>query len=221
MHDHQTLEKGQTTRYFCCQDQNRKKQSKKKVDGSVKNRDNEGMDRFNCESSLTISVTMQGCNEGRQNVIVRMIHTLQHIPYFDVQLPQEAQDIVRENLWIIPNTLAIKIQGMFPHVTSQQVYRAWATYSESLWKRAENQLDSARKLLVELENDVDILDVMTVDGVVALAWGLRTILNRISEHIVEIAIDATCEFEYVIYQYNHTFYSQIIQTPGTLSFMES
>ncbi|KIJ26521.1 hypothetical protein M422DRAFT_272397 [Sphaerobolus stellatus SS14] len=93
--------------------------------------------------------------------------------------------------YTVPSALAAKIREDFPHVTSQQVYRAWVTFSEILWKRSEAQMESASGLLREMPEEASILQVETVMGVSALGWGLKEIAHTLEGKIVEIAIDAT------------------------------
>jgi hypothetical protein len=62
-----------------------------------------------------------------------------------------------------------------------------------MWKQAENQMDSTQMLLQEMEDEADILQIETVEGVTALAWGLRKVALHLSDQVVEVAIDATCE----------------------------
>jgi len=117
------------------------------------------------------------------------------VQYYDVSLPEEAKAIIRESLWVVPRDIAAKVRGQYPNVSAQQVYRAWAEFSQILWRRSDNQLESAKTLLTEmdLQQEVDIFEVGLVDGVTALAWGLKKVAHRLKGQIVEVAIDATCE----------------------------
>ncbi|HEV7736352.1 MAG TPA: hypothetical protein VGO47_03130, partial [Chlamydiales bacterium] len=123
-----------------------------------------------------------------------MEHNVRHVPYYDVQLPSAVRSIIKENLWAVPSALAAKIHEDFPHVTSQQVYRTWASFSETMWKRSDNQIESAKILLGEMEDEADIFPITCEPGVNALAWGVKTIAEKLSGRIVEVAIDATCKF---------------------------
>ncbi|KIJ31767.1 hypothetical protein M422DRAFT_266518 [Sphaerobolus stellatus SS14] len=70
--DHRPCKFGRTSRFWCCQDQGRKKKSKKKTG----TRDNEGMDRFDCKSSLTISVSRNEASSTRQSITVHLEHEI-------------------------------------------------------------------------------------------------------------------------------------------------
>jgi len=54
-------------------------------------------------------------------------------------------------------------------------------------------MDSAKLLLIEMENEADIFQIETVPGVVALAWGIHKTATQLKGQIVEVVIDATCE----------------------------
>jgi hypothetical protein len=55
VHDHKTLASGHQTRYWCSQDEDRKKPSKISQKPNVKHRDNVGMKRYPCKSRLVVS----------------------------------------------------------------------------------------------------------------------------------------------------------------------
>ena len=121
-------------------------------------------------------------------------HSHHHVPYYLTQLPEEAHELIKGNLWALPSTIAANLRSKFPHVTAQQVHSAWSVYIQGEWKCADNQLDSAKILLSEMSEDVDIFELESLDGVVALAWGLSSVANMLKGKIVEVAIDATCRF---------------------------
>jgi hypothetical protein len=113
-------------------------------------------------------------------------------------MPPGAAEMIREGLeWSTPATLAPEIQAAYPNVTAQQVHAAWTEMSEILWQRDKMQLPSAELLLKEFGDDVDIFDLPKGDGVEQLCWGMRKIADRLRLKIVEIGIDATCEFPHL------------------------
>ncbi|KIJ32252.1 hypothetical protein M422DRAFT_265902 [Sphaerobolus stellatus SS14] len=196
VNDHTPLANGTglSSRYHCCQDSSRKKKPKKAkgLKPGAKPRDNSGMDRFDCESYLHISISALK-EPQKQKVHIRLNHHLCHVPYYEVTLPEEVQAEIRENIWAVPSAIASKIRSTHPNITSQQVYRAWATFSETLWRPDDNQLDSARQLLEELKaaSEVDVFELEVAPGVTALGWGLKNIASRLKDQIVEVALDAT------------------------------
>jgi len=95
-------------------------------------------------------------------------------PYFDVEMPSGASDIIRQHLeWSTPVSLVPQIQTSFPNVTAKQVHAAWTDMSET-------------------SDDVDVFDITVADGVEQLCWGMKKVANRLKGKVVEIGVDATC-----------------------------
>ncbi|KAI6143267.1 hypothetical protein BKA82DRAFT_4017571 [Pisolithus tinctorius] len=128
--------------------------------------------------------------QGTQSI--RIKHTNAHTTYYDVTMPPEATQIIRDQLeWSTPSSLVPKIQTLYPHVTPAQVHSAWTKMSKVLWKKDTNQLTSARTLLDECSNEVDIFDMETPHGVEQICWGMKKISSMLEGKTVEIALDAT------------------------------
>ena len=152
-----------------------------------------GMHRYECNSKLSI-MCRSNQREKTRTVTVWLEHYKRHPHYYDVALPPEAAEMIRENLdWTTPNDMARKIQIGFPAVSTKQVHKAWTTMSETLWKRNSDQIPSARALLTEYEDDADLLTIPTPEGVEQVAWVMKKIANALRGRIVEIGIDATCK----------------------------
>ncbi|KAJ7871041.1 hypothetical protein B0H13DRAFT_2061264 [Mycena leptocephala] len=86
--DHKKLKGGHRTRFWCSQDEARKKKSKASQDPGIRNRDNVGMKRFP----------------------VQIKHAAKHVNYVDVSMPPEALDMIRENVeWLtrLPKYIAL------------------------------------------------------------------------------------------------------------------
>jgi hypothetical protein len=95
-------------------------------------------------------------------------------------MPLGASDIIRENLeWSTPASLIPKVQNSFLNVTAQQVCTTWTQMSETLWKRDQYQLLSAKILLKEYSNDVDIFDIPVAEGIKQLCWGMKKVASRL------------------------------------------
>jgi hypothetical protein len=109
-------------------------------------------------------------------------------------MPAGAAEIIRNNLeWSTPVALVGRIQEQYPIVTANQIHAAWTTMSEVMWKRDKDQLASAKLLLSELHNDIDVFDIEVDEGVQQVCWGMKKIANLLKGKVVEIAIDATCQ----------------------------
>ena len=89
--------------------------------------------------------------------------------------------------------MARKIQGEYPAVLTKQVHKAWTTMSETLWKRHNEQIQSARALLAEYDNNADLLTIPATDSIEQVAWVMKKLANALRGRIVEIGIDATCK----------------------------
>lgn len=153
------------------------------------------MKHFDCHSTLVVSCCQRAPDSIDQRTLsIHLEHHDSHTPYFDVAMPAEAAEIIRDNLeWSIPSTLVPRIRRLFPNVTSKQVHATWSQMSQILWKKDENQLTSAKLLLEEFAEDVDIFNIEEVDGVEQVCWGIKRIAKSLCGNVVEIALDATCE----------------------------
>ena len=183
---------GHKTRLWCSQDEKRKQKSRPSQREGAKHRDTLGMERFDCKSRLIVSCK-KGSSTDERIIIIRLQHHAKHKPYYDVAIPQEALEIIQENLeWCTPNSLATKIQALYPSVTTNQVHAAWTTMSETLWKRDPDPMTSAKMLLEEYPDDMDMFKVTAEEGVKQLCWGQKRILLSLKGKIVEVGLDATC-----------------------------
>jgi hypothetical protein len=181
------LKNGNRSRFICCQDESGKKA--KKVDPNKKSRDNVGFTRYPCGSHLQVRVLHAFM---RISVRLEVHHEAKHLPYFDITMPPKAHAIILQNLWTTPSVIATEVQRRFPDVTTNQIYHAWKTASEGLWKKKEDQMLSAVELLKEYDEDVDVFTIDPIEGVMALAWGLKSVATCITD-VVEVAMDATCK----------------------------
>ena len=126
-------------------------------------------------------------------MVINLQHNINHTPYYDVAMPPEALKIIQNSIeWSTLVSLVMKIQSMYPNVSSKQIHSAWSAMSETIWKKDEQQLPSAEKLLMEFPDEVDVLDLPKADSVEQLTWGIKKIVTPLKGKVVEIGIDATC-----------------------------
>lgn len=151
------------------------------------------MKRYPCKSRL--SITYKRGKDGRHYVSVGLRHHVKHVLYVDVTMPPEALQMIEEQAeWSTPTAMASKIQSAYPQVTTKQIHAAWRELSQAYWRRDVNQLLSAKKLLQEYGDEVDIFDLEGVpEGVEMLAWGMKHIAEKLRGKIIEVGTDATCE----------------------------
>ena len=153
------------------------------------------MDRYPCKSKMSISChVMRGSGGTTHTISIWVEHHSWHIPYYNVDLPSKAAEMIWENLeWTCPSEIAKKVQMTHLSVTASQIYRAWMTMSEILWKRDLDQLTSVRTLLGEFDDDVDILRLLAIEGAIQVAWVIKDIVGLLQGKIVEVGINATCK----------------------------
>jgi len=110
-------------------------------------------------------------------------------------MPPEALQMIREQAeWSTPAAMTSKIRSLYPQVTTKQIHAAWREISQTYWRRDDAQLPSAKKLLAEFGDDVDIFEPTDLpDEVEMLAWGMKRIAEQLRGKVLEIAMDATCE----------------------------
>ena len=110
-------------------------------------------------------------------------------------MPPEAMQMVEEHIeWLTPSAMVSKVQSAYPQVLSAQVHTAWRELSKVHWHRNNLQLPSAKKLLVEYGDEVDIFKIENLpEGVEMLAWGMKKIVELLKGKIVEVRMDATCK----------------------------
>ena len=131
MKDHPKISNGHKTELHCSQDAKKKKKAKPSKAPNIVHRDHVGMKRYDCQSRLVVTCT-RGASPSTRIISVRIKHHEKHQPYFDVAMPPEAADIIRENLeWSTPSSIIPKVQAVYPQVTGKQVHKAWADMSES------------------------------------------------------------------------------------------
>ena len=119
-----------------------------------------------CDSSLTVSYWKANGDSTDWVIRVKLQHSDNYVPYYDIDMPSGAAGIIHKNLeWSTPVSLAPKIQAAYPNVTSKQIHGAWTHMRGTLWKWDQYQLPSAETLLKEYSEDVDVFDILVVDGV--------------------------------------------------------
>jgi hypothetical protein len=129
----------------------------------------------------------------QQRWLVRVYfkHDCQHARYVDVSTPLEAVEFMKSMLFCPPTSVVAKVQEQWPLLRPKQIYRIWTQQSVDLWRRDPNPMESAKKFIEEWP-EADLWEFEMPEGVVALAWGMKGIGERIGKAIVETGIDATC-----------------------------
>ena len=147
------------------------------------------MKRYPCRSHLIITYK-QKIDSGHITISLR-----HHVLYVDVGMPPEALQMIQEQAeWSTPAAMASKIQSLYPKVMMKQIHAAWRELGQVYWHCDDAQLLSAKKLLTEFEDEIDIFEPIGMpEWVEMLAWGMKKIAGPLRGKIAEIGMDATCE----------------------------
>jgi hypothetical protein len=89
--------------YHCSQMHERQHKPKKGRCEGAKLRDKDAMDTFDCHGWLFITVV-----EGSDVVNVKFQHKDDHIPYWNIDVPQDVQNLVQNNLSMTPTQVRYK-----------------------------------------------------------------------------------------------------------------
>ncbi|KAK1222359.1 hypothetical protein PQX77_014797 [Marasmius sp. AFHP31] len=198
---------GHKTVLHCSQDVDKKRKSRpqqqKSGEKEIQHRQTVGMTRYPCRSKLIVTCKNPNmCSTGMKLVTIDIHHHKRHIPYYDVGMPEEAAQVIRENLLdSTPNSLVHRLQKVFPQLTAKQVHSAWTVMSEEVWKKDKMQIPSAKTLIEEYSEIVEAFDVQHEEGVEQLCWGMKIIaatINQLGVRVEEMSMDATCEYSFRI-----------------------
>jgi hypothetical protein len=134
---------------------------------------------------------------GNADIVINLHHHYRHVHYLDISMPPEATQMIKDQAeWATPSILAAQVRKIYPQISTAQVYNAWKALSEVHWRRGDLQIPSAKKLLGEFGEEVDIFKPQHIpEGVEILAWGMKKIAERLNGKIVEVGMDATCRLK--------------------------
>ena len=157
----------------------------------TKHRDTLGMLKFNCKGSLKVIVDL----DIQKEATVELTHD-HHEEYVDVRVPDEVKEYVCENLRRTPRQLWEDLGAHAEetgNLTQKQIHHWWREYSKDAWKKDDDQVQSALKLINEYSNNVTEMFNITEDGVTAIAFGIKAFIDEVGRKAVEVGIDATCK----------------------------
>ena len=169
--------------YYCCQDADR-------ADASVtqRKRDTPRMERFKCQSKLTLKPSLE-----QRTLGINMYHH-HHIPYFDCQFSSEVmQFLLDRTATKTPAEIYQDLQGSKPpgweHARPSQVYYQWKNSNLCIWRRDPDPFCSTQILLSE-RSDIRS-STYRVDNVRGLAFYISDSITMLGPHAKELAMDAT------------------------------
>ncbi|PIL26554.1 hypothetical protein GSI_12312 [Ganoderma sinense ZZ0214-1] len=192
-HELSTSNQSETTfTYNCAQNAKRQKKSKKVADPK-KHRDKDAMDSFDCHGWLSIRVT-----DNLDIVAITLTHRLSHVPYCPIDLPDDVVAMINENPNQTVSQLWTEILKTHPKPAFSRatVYARWAQNDRKLWKRHDDEFQSASALLQEALGlpegpAVEPIDLPDEDGFTGLAFALPQLLGQWGGRIRELALDST------------------------------
>lgn len=186
--DSRDTKQGIVTKWFCCQDSGHRDQPKKSQKEGIQNRDKMPMQLFDCQSVMRIRVKHLSGNE--RKIHVHLIHCATHPAYYDIDIPLDALEVIKNSLWSKPGDIAQNIRTTKPdwaRIKTYQVRHTWKKLCQDKWRICDDQLESAKKLLERHESTVEMLCLDEIEGVVALGFGLRCVGERL-EDVVEVGV---------------------------------
>ncbi|CAG8678400.1 21653_t:CDS:1, partial [Racocetra persica] len=62
------------------------------------------------------------------------------------------------------------------NITEKQIYYWWMTFSQHIWKKDENQIQSAIKI-IEQYDDIELLLTVEENGVTMISFGVKEIIS--------------------------------------------
>ena len=75
------------------------------------------------------------------------------------------------------------------------MYARWAELNEEQWRLDDDQVKSAAKLLAKMDDEeVEIIPIIQEDGIHAIAFTFKDVLERIGRQVIEVAMDSTCRY---------------------------
>ncbi|RIB00258.1 hypothetical protein C2G38_2306711 [Gigaspora rosea] len=143
------------------------------------------MQRFHCRGWLTLTIDLQ-----KFQVTIELTHEY-HAEYVDVRVMNEIKEYIQTNLQQMPRNIWENLGTRSVNITEKQIYYWWMTLSQHIWKKDENQIQSAIKI-IEQYNNIEILLTVEDSGVTMISFGVKEIINRLGVNAVEIGVDATC-----------------------------
>ncbi|KAF8884072.1 hypothetical protein CPB84DRAFT_1817005 [Gymnopilus junonius] len=148
------------------------------------------MDRFDCNGYLHI--TMSDHFPSLAGIIIT--HHLSHWGYLDISITEDVEAIIKERVNMPASKIweAILLEGIQGQVTEKQVHARWASLNEEQWKMDDDQVKSAIKLLEKKEgHEIEIIPVQLEEGIDAVTFTFKGVLDVVGEEIVKVAMDST------------------------------
>ncbi|KAF7978602.1 hypothetical protein HWV62_45332 [Athelia sp. TMB] len=159
-------------------------------DDPKKRRGRVKMPRFNCGGSLLLTIP-----DGRNLPIrIRIEHDEAHPHYTDISIPSEVQELIRSMKGSTPSDIWAEILKRYgtPEYNQDQVYAHWSHINEAVWRLADDQVLSARRVLDRAAGrEVEIIPLTAETGISTIAFAFKEVLDGYGSETAEIAMDST------------------------------
>ncbi|THH03045.1 hypothetical protein EW146_g10517, partial [Bondarzewia mesenterica] len=180
--------------YHCAQSSERQHNSKK-IDDKSKHRDKISMQSFDCARWLHIRLS-----DSTSEAFIKLSHEEAHLPYCVIDVPPEAQKFMYDNPELSVSQIWLKMINWYrkPPFSRRAIYYLCSKIESQKWKRCDDELASARKLLDEASSAncdwaqyrVEPITLVPEEGLIALAFLLLGMIDKWKHCLREIAIDS-------------------------------
>ncbi|CAG8482530.1 4851_t:CDS:2 [Cetraspora pellucida] len=115
---------------------------------------------------------------------------MHHAEYVDICVTNNIKEYIQSNLQKTPRLLWEEIGLSNTNITEKQIYSWWLNYSQSVWKKDQNQIVSSIKV-IESYNNIEILFSTVNTEVTVIAFAVTKMIHNLGIKAKEIGIDAT------------------------------
>ncbi|PPQ86124.1 hypothetical protein CVT25_002759 [Psilocybe cyanescens] len=138
------ISEAEDTHTFTALNSRRQQKPQKKGSIDAKHHDKDCMDTFKCEGWIHITLT-----DGDDTAFIKFKHRDDHVPYWNIDVPDEIQSFVHANLSLSPTQLwdAILQKIPTPSFSCKSIYHIWHKNSSHQWKKDFDEVKSSRILI--------------------------------------------------------------------------
>ncbi|EJD33441.1 hypothetical protein AURDEDRAFT_22475, partial [Auricularia subglabra TFB-10046 SS5] len=145
------------------------------------------MKRFGCRGGLNISIPDTGTYAR-----VAIYHALAHDAYCNIEVSCDVKAFIAEKRHLTPSAIFLELLKRDPttELEQWQIAHHWASICQDQWRRSDDQVESARKIIAEHPDAIPI-ELDGELGVTALAFLVKECAESLNTGVVELAMDST------------------------------
>ena len=145
-------------------------------------------------------------------------HSLDHLPYNDIRVPDEWIDFIKENHKLGPTIVSVphfiqlvtlnKLVKIWREIlqdttggkgvafTQKAVHYAWIREGSQLWQCADDPIESAREWCQQFgaHENIEMLEMGPVPHSKSFAFVVKDFIDAWARHTVSFLVDSTCEY---------------------------